>query len=94
MRLLTNDAALSLFDTHRASVVAALRGRAKAIYYATKEPVHIEMLHPVLKETGYTGDPRILGSAFRDWKPVGWTNIRTMQGRTRMVRLFVPSLKE
>ena len=92
--LATNEAALDLFDQHRASVVAALRGAARLAWIETKRPVHIGQIHHVLKQAKYEQDPRVLGATFRGWTAVGWTRITTMQGRQRMVRLFVPSHKE
>lgn len=86
------DRALSLFEIHREEVVKRLRLAAYQVWRQTRDPVSANDIRHVLTEVGYTGDPRILASAFprSEWRAFGWTTTTSERAHARPIRTFLP----
>ena len=86
----TRDEILDRYEAERREVVQALRDAAWLRYEQTRAPISVLDVHDVLDRLGYTGDPRILASAFprRDWEAMGF--IPNPNAHARLIRTFLP----
>ena len=86
------DRILTAFETHKATIVAALRTEAHRLYRMTHQPISANDVRPLLAGLGYAGDPRILVSAFpaKEWQVVGHTTSNAPNNHARRICTFVP----
>jgi hypothetical protein len=84
------DAALALFEEHRAAWLEQARGTAHRLYRRLGRPITVDDLRAECPPPAGC-DPRVMGGVFAGWAAVGFTNSRRRTCHGRPIRQFMPA---